>query len=126
MKKKTYLSGVEQINKTITYAKEKMLPGSGFRASPGYVTRTTRRFLKGDLVFIHWSNGFNERHPMIAVSSRGYKINDLYVQMEWENGIVRLIKLPDHLDQGEYPNPDDPAVYQLIIDALRVVRVAAG
>jgi hypothetical protein len=132
MRQKTYLNPAEQWDRSVAvvqaaprnlvYRKEL---GDGLFI--GRVVASHRLFCAGDVVFVYISNGMAERQPVWAVSSKGYRIKNFYMQYHrcrelFDAGPLRSVELPGHLAGRK---PDDPDVRQFVVGTLRAGDSAA-
>jgi hypothetical protein len=132
MRQKTYLNPAEQWDRSVAvvqaaprnlvYRKEL---GDGLFI--GRVVASHRLFCAGDVVFVYISNGMAERQPVWAVSSKGYRIKNFYMQYHrcrelFDAGPLRFVELPGHLAGRK---PDDPDVRQFVVGTLRAGDSAA-
>ena len=63
----------------------------------GIILRPTRHFNAGDFVVFWFNNGQAERWPVTAVSSKGHKIIDMYVQFQiWYPGLRQMTRSRKH------------------------------
>jgi hypothetical protein len=147
MRRKTYLTGEQQWERTVELA----CADANYRLKDcglynaywlGRIVRPRLNFCLGDFAILVPSNGKCERQPVWCVTSKGYRIDNLYLGYRWyessatnttvlnpsrnawgrkrktinSRGIIQVLEIPENLVGVK---PDSPALREFVLAFAR-------